>query len=124
MQEISKLGKNLLTSFIILIIGIIIITLLSYFNIINDKILVVFKVIVSFLAITVGSFKQGNQSNKRGFLEGLKIGTIFSIIYVLLNYLFFKHFAIKNLLYYFLILFISIASGMFGISKKNDKEKK
>lgn len=123
MQEIKKLGQNLLTSFIILIIGIIIISFLSYVNILGGKVLAVFKILISFIAIIVGSFKQGIKSTKRGFLEGLKIGLLFTIFYMLINLIFFKLFAIKNLLYYILILFVSMCGGMLGISKRKEEKK-
>lgn len=123
MQEIKKLGQNLLTSFIILIIGIIIISFLSYTNILGGKVLAIFKILVSFITIIVGSFKQGIMSCKRGFLEGLKIGVLFTIFYMLINFLFFKTFAIKNLLYYTLILFVSMCGGMLGISKRKEEKK-
>lgn len=123
MHEIKKLGKNLLTSFIILIIGLIIISFLSYINILGGKILSIFKILLSFTVILIGSFKQGIESTKRGFIEGLKIGGIFTLFFIFLNFIFYKHFAIKNLFYYSLILFISMCGGMFGISRRKEEKK-
>lgn len=123
MQEIKKLGQNLLTSFIILIIGLIVISFMSYINILGGKVLSIIKILLSFSAILVGSFKQGIQSNKRGFLEGLKFGGAFILILAIINSIFYQQFAIKNLFYYGLSIFISICGGMLGISKKKEEKK-
>jgi putative membrane protein (TIGR04086 family) len=123
MQEFRKLGKNLLISFIILIIGLIVISLSSYINILSGKFLSIFKILLTFTVILVGSFNQGIQSSKRGFLEGLKIGTIFTLLFILLNFIFYKHFAAKNLLYYALIMLVSVCGGMLGISRRKEIEK-
>lgn len=120
MNKLKILGKNFLTSVLILIISMFILSVLSYFNILNGKTLIIIQMLICFLSILIGSYKQGKCSNKKGYLEGTKIGVLYLIIFFILNITFYRLLQQKNYLYYILVLIISAFGGMLGISKKKN----
>lgn len=114
---LKKLGTSLLTFFIIILGSSIILTLLNYFNLISPKVLSILKLLTTLIAIFISSYKLGKQSEKKGYIEGIKFGTIIISIFLLLILLFDK-FSIKSLIYYLIILLTSILSSMLGINHK------
>ena len=118
-----KYLKNLSFSFLYIIVTILILTfittLLSYFNILNDKIVSIIKIIIPILSMLIGGFYIGKKSLKKGFLEGLKLGGIFSILLIIFNYLALDNsFKFKYLLFYIILIITSILGSMIGINKK------
>lgn len=113
--------KNLYLSiiyfFTITLIGTIFITILNYFNILNIKIISSLKLILPILSIFISSYILGTKSNKLGYIEGLKLGLIITITFLIITLLT-KSFAIKTLIYYLILLLSSILGGMLGINKK------
>ena len=113
--------KNYLTSlgyfFAILIISTLILTIFNYFNILNQKIITILKLLIPIIAIFIASFKLGTHSKQKGYLEGLKIGIIiiltFTIIVLLLDKI-----SIKSLLYYTILVLTAMLSSMIGINRK------
>lgn len=118
-----KYLKNLGMSFIYIIgtifIFTFIITLLSYFNILNDKTVSIFKIIIPITALFIGGFYIGKKSLKKGFIEGLKLSLIFSILLIIFNFLAFNNsFKLKYLLFYLIIIISGIFGSMLGINVK------
>ncbi len=113
--------KNLIHSLfyfvIILLSSTLVLTLLNYFNILSPKIISILKLIIPLTAMFVSSYKLGKQSEKKGYMEGIKIGAIviglFLVILLLLD-----QFSVKSLLYYLILLLTSILSSMIGINRK------
>jgi len=120
MQEIQKMCKNILNSLLIILIGLLIISLFSYLGILKGNILSISKLIVIFVAVLVGSYRHGKYSSKKGVIEILKIGIVFPVLFLILNSIFYRTFAPKNLFYYALMLFTSIVGSMFGVSKRKN----
>ena len=118
-----KYLKNLSMSFIYIIFTILtstfIITVLSYFNIMNDKITSICKIIISIISLFIGGFYIGKRSIKKGFIEGLKLGLIFSIVLIIFNFLAFDNsFKFKYLLFYLILIISCIFGSMIGINRK------
>lgn len=122
MQMWKRLGINIGISLGILIVGTFLISFFSFLNIFQGNILTIFKFLIPFLSFFIGAFRQGKGSNKKGYLEGLKIGSILVFILFIFNYGFYQMFYLKNLIYYLLLLFISIAGGIVGISRRKEKK--
>lgn len=121
-----KYLKNLGMSFLYIIGTILsltfIITILSYFNLMSDKTISIFKIIIPIISLLIGSFYIGKRSIKKGFLEGLKLGFIFSIILIIFNYLAFDNlFKIKYLLFYLILIITSILGSMIGINRRKNR---
>lgn len=118
--------KNLLRSLGITILMILFLTLflttLSYFNLFKEGITNVMKIIIPIVSLFTGGIMMGKKAMKRGWLEGLKIGSIMCLFILLFNYLGLSHqFEAKNLLYYGILLISSVFGSMIGINKSQKK---
>ena len=109
--------KSLLWCFCILIISSIIITIFNYFNILNGTILKVLELFIPNISIFIGSYRLGKLSNEKGYIEGIKYGLIWVILFVIIC-LICKVFDWTSIIYYFILLFISILGSILGINKK------
>ena len=119
LKNFSKSLLFIIGSFLILIL---LFTILNYFNIINNKILNISKIIIPLFAQALGGFIIGKNTIKNGWFEGLKLG-MFCILIVLLFNLFLKYsINSKDLIFYILMLISTILGSMFGINQKT-KEK-
>ncbi len=96
-------------------------TIFSYFDILSTSVLKILKIIVSIIATFAGGFMIGKNSDKKGYLEGIKLGIIYVIIIFLLSILGFSNFKWSNLLFYLIIILSTMLGAMFGINK-NIKE--
>lgn len=113
----KKILNSLLSFFIIILIGTLIITLINYFSLLPAKIISILKLILPITSIFISSYRLGKQSEKKGYIEGLKLGIIIILIFTVLILLLDK-FTLKSLLYYLILLLTSILSSMIGINQK------
>ena len=114
---LKKILNSLLTFFIIILVGTLLITLFNYFNLLNTKIISILKLITPIISMFISSYKLGKQSETKGYIEGLKLGSIIVVIFFILILLLDK-FEIKSLIYYTILLITSTLSSMIGINKK------
>ena len=99
----------------------IILAFLYYFNIISNKSLSILNTILIILSMFIGGLYIGNKTNKRGYLEGIKIGLIAIVLLFIISYLAFdKGLSIKTLVYYFILIVSSTSGSMIGINKKKN----
>lgn len=120
MNFIKNISLSILYIVISLLILTFVLTIFSYFNIIGDNTVSIFKIIIPIISLFVGGFFIGKKSLKKGWLEGLKLSLIFIIILVIFEYLALNQsFEIKNLLYYLILSVSSIFGSMIGISRNN-----
>ena len=119
MEYLKKLGKSLLYIVSIIILATFLITILNYFNIIGSKIVEIMKILIILIAMFVGGLLIGKSSKQKGWLEGIKLGCIVTIILVLFNYLGLQQKFLPTHIIYYLILIISCTLGsMIGINRK------
>lgn len=119
MKYLKKLGISFIYILTSLLLLTFITTLFSYFNILNDKITSIIKILIPIICMLLGGFYIGRKSSKKGFLEGLKLGIIFSIALIIFNYLALNNsFKIKYLLFYIILITSSVLGSMIGINKK------
>lgn len=119
MNFIKNASLSILYIVVSLLILTFILTLFSYFNIIGDKSISIFKIIIPIISLFIGGFFIGKKSLRKGWLEGLKLSLLFLIILIIFEYLALdQSFDIKNLLYYLILSISSIFGSMIGISKK------
>ena len=103
----------------ILLLSILIGTL-SYFNLLSNNVIKVFELIAIIISMFIGGLYLGRLSNKKGFLEGIKIGIVVIVILFLLSYLGFDiSFSLNTFIFYLLILISSILGSIIGINKKS-----
>lgn len=113
----KKILNSILTFFIIILVGTLIITLINYFSLLPSNIISILKLILPITSIFISSYKLGKQSEKKGYIEGLKLGIIIILIFIILI-LFLDKLTIKSLLYYLILLLTSTLSSMIGINRK------
>ena len=118
-----KYLKNILTCFGIVIASIMVLsfimTVFSFFNILNDSVTSIFKILIPIISLLMSGIVMGRNSNKKGWLEGLKLGLLVSLLIMLFNILGLRNsFKISNLLFYTILTFSSIVGSMIGISAK------
>ena len=121
-----KYAKNLGFSLLFIIGSLLILTLLltffNYFNLFSNGIVSTFKIIIPIISLFAGGFFIGKKSSKKGWLEGLKLSLIFTIILILFNLLGLGNkLELKNILYYLIIIISCMFGGMLGINKNNSE---
>lgn len=109
--------KSFIWSLSIFISSILILTIFNYFNIINSNIIKIIELFIPPIAVFIGSYKIGKTSNQKGYIEGLKYGGIWVIIFIIFN-LITKNITLIGILYLLLLILISILSSILGINKK------
>ena len=114
---VNKILNSLLTFFIIIITGTLVITIFNYFNILSSNIISIMRLILPVIAIFISSYKLGKVSDKKGYLEGLKFGGIVILIFTILVILLDK-LELRSLIYYLILLLTSVMSSMIGINRK------
>ena len=109
--------KSMVHTLSTILITTIIITIFNYFNILNGIPLKIIMLLIPIIGVFIGSFKIGKVSNKKGYIEGLKYGIIWLLLLLVIN-LITKEFTILSIIYYIIILLISIFASILGINKK------
>ena len=118
MKYLILYGKSILIMLAIFLISNLLLTTLSYFDLISDSLLSLLQIIFMFITMFIGGFITSKKCSSKGWLEGLKIGLIFIILLFIFNILFIHHFNLKNIFYFLILIISSIFGGMIGILKK------
>lgn len=100
----------------------IVITLLSYFELFNPTIIEILKIITIIASSIIAGVYIGLKSNKKGYLEGLKLGGIIIALLLIITLIFKPiEFTTYTIFYYIIILGLTVISSMIGINKKKSK---
>ncbi len=119
------IGKNLLYTLSSIVIITFILNLLYYFNLFGDKLMNIFMIITSLICFLVSGREFSKNDKSKGYISGLKIGLIYSILFLVITFIFFNNdFKVFNLIYYILIIISSIFGGMLGNYVNKEKNKK
>ena len=97
-------------------------SILYYFNITSSETNKIIKTIILIILFTTSSLYLGYKTNKKGYLEGLKISITFIII-SLLTIIFIPSvkMSLSILLYYLFIIVLSLTGSMIGINIKKNR---
>lgn len=112
-----KYLKSLIYTSGILIGSCIILTVFSYFGIIYGSVLKIIELLIPVISIFVGSFILGKNSNNKGYIEGIKYGSIWVLLFLVINIIF-KNFTYLSLVYYLILMIVSIFASIIGINKR------
>lgn len=96
-----------------------ILTILNYFDLVSINVLKYLKLFAGILSLLIGGLYIGKNSNEKGYLEGIKLGSIFIFILFLFNILGLGNgirFAL--FIYYIILIASSMLGSMIGINKK------
>ena len=108
--------KSSIWTISILLISSIIVTIFNYFNIISG---IPLKITLPLISIFIGSYKLGKLSNQKGYIEGIKYGSIYLIIFLIISIIT-KSFTYLSIIYYIVLMIISILGSILGINKKRE----
>ena len=112
---------SLLYIFSIIIVSTFLVTTLNYFNIIGPKLLTIFKILIILSSMFTGGIIIGKNSKQKGWLEGIKLGLIVTVILILFKYLGLNQkFLITNIIYYIILIISCTLGSMIGINKKKN----
>ena len=117
MIYLKRVTKSFIISFTSFVVLLLLSTLLCYLNILKGNILVIINLLIPLLSIFIGAY---DFCKKHGWLDGIIYGSIFIIILLIINLLFYSNFKFKNLIYYLILLITSILGGIVGINKKKN----
>ena len=120
MNKYVKYLKALLYIFIPLFIFNIVLSILYYFDVIEGNTLNILNLVITIISVIIGGIYIGNKAEKKGYLEGLKLGFIISLIFLLMNFIIFKGLNTKSLIYYLALILISTFGSMIGISTRKN----
>lgn len=113
-----------LKSILIFIISIfllnIIISTFNYFDIFNENIIKILKIIIILISSLLSGLYLGFNSNKKGYLEELKLSLIILIIFTIFN-LVTCNFHLVTLIYFLIITILITISTILGINIKKSK---
>ncbi len=96
-------------------------TLLGYFNITSLKVTEYLILFLTMISLFIGGFFLGKKCEQKGWLEGMKIGSIMIFLFFLIGYLGLDQgLNIRVCIYYLLLLISSVLGSMIGINKKEE----
>lgn len=117
----KKYGEAFLLVFIFLGFFSMLLTLLGYFNITSSKITEYLILFLTMVSLFIGGFFLGKKCEQKGWLEGIKIGSMVIFLFFLISYLGFDQgLNVKVCIYYLILLVSSILGSMIGINKKEE----
>ena len=99
--------------------SIILVTIFNYFNVLNGIVLKVVEIFIPIIGIFIGSDKIGRGATKKGYIEGLKYGLLWIIVFLLIN-LFLKSLNFRNAIYFLGLIVDSMLASMMGINRKKN----
>lgn len=120
MTYLKLYGKRLLYTILSIFISLLILTLLYYFDYIGDGLYNILKIITLLFNIFISNYILGKKANNKGFLEGIKFGSIIIVLLFLITLLTSSPIRLRLILYYLIIMITAIFGGIVGISKKKE----
>lgn len=122
METIKKYLISFGISFGLILIFSFFLNLFNYFDLFNPKIYKVVLILLVGTSIFIGSFLLGKKSNEKGYLEGIKYGLISCLLMFFISFLAFStKFNIDSLIYYLILIIISIIASIAGINRKTNE---
>lgn len=119
MNYVKKISISLLYIIGVILISTLLITVFNYFNIISGASLSISKILICIISLFIGGIVIGRHSSKKGWLEGLKLSLVFLVILIIFNYLALGNApALKNIIYYLIIVTSCIFGSIIGINLK------
>ena len=121
MKYLKIFSRSLLYISVSILLFTMIITILSYFNIISEKTSNFFLMIFSSISLIIGGFILGKSTKNKRWLEGLKLGFSVTILFILFSILILKYnYKISSFIYYVILIVSSIFGSILGIKKKEN----
>lgn len=116
----NKYIKSLGFTLFFIIILTLLVTFLNYIGLISGTFLNIIKFIIPVISVFIGGFVIGNNSTEKGWLNGLKIGFVIIVLFLIISLLFKSKIDFKVIIYYLILLGIVVFGSMIGISKRKE----
>ena len=120
MKYLKKLAISFLITIISLLTLLFIATILNYFNLFSYKVTHISITIIPIISLILGGLYMGKKANKKGYLEGLKLGFLFSIIVLIINIILGETINFKDIIFYLILIMSTIFGSMIGINLKKN----
>lgn len=118
MKNIKTTLKYSLVSLILIFLLLLLTSTLYYFDIIGSSVVNYLRLFIIFLVLFFTSYILGKNTEKNGYLAGLKFGLADIIIFFLISIVAFRSdFKLRLVLYDMILLAISVLGSMIGINK-------
>ena len=121
MKRLINFGKiiGLFLAFLILIV--LFSSILNYITNLSGNALNLLNIVLISIAIFILSYKEGKITTSKGYLCGIKIGTMLcSILLIISVLLFIKNIKFSTFIYYAILILIAVFGSIIGINKKKD----
>ncbi|HHW69197.1 MAG TPA: TIGR04086 family membrane protein [Tenericutes bacterium] len=119
MKYLKKIGVSSTYLIGIVLFSTLLITILNYFNVISYTLVNIFELLILTTSFWYAGYKIGNNSDKKGWLEGFKFSFIYVLLFFILNSVVFNNkFHIMDIIFYIIIILSTIFGSVFGINKK------
>ncbi len=112
-----KYLKSCIYTLCILIGSCIIVTVFSYFNIVSGNFLKIIELLIPIISIFVGSYILGMRCSNKGYIEGIKYGGMWILLFLVINIIF-NNFVYISFVYYLILMVVSIFASIIGINKR------
>lgn len=122
MAYLKKIGKVLLITFSSIIVLGLLLNTLYYFDIINNNIYNIMKLVIILIVLFINALILGKNTEKYGILEGLKLGAIFLLIMMLIKIITNNVFDIRTVIYSLIIILTTTIGSIIGINKMQKKQ--
>ncbi len=118
-MKLEKYGKTIGIFLGILLLFSFLLAVLNYFQIFYTKGMDLWIFLGMILVLFFIGFYWGKKAEKKGYLEGIKIGTCLIFLLIVINLLFYRTgFSFERLLYYLVLILSSTFGSMVGINGK------
>ena len=120
MTFIKKYIFSTILTFLSVLIMLLVLTILYYYNLIKLGAYNILKLISLIFSTLISSIYLGTKTKQKGYLEGIKLALIIITLFIIPTIIL-SNFNIKILIYYLIILITSSLGSMIGINikKKN-----
>ena len=107
-------------TFLIVVLGLIPISILYYYNVIDDNITNILLWIIFGIAIFIGSYKISTNMKYKGIINGLIYFVILMLLISIASIFIKVRFNYKIMIYYLVLAIFSIMGGIIGKNLKTD----
>lgn len=120
MKSLKTTLKYGLISFVTMFILLFLVSTLYYFDIISSNVVGYFRLGIILIVLFVTSYILGKNTEKNGYLEGMKFGLFNILLFLLISVVFFRNdFQLRIILYDVILLVTSVLGSMIGINKSS-----
>ncbi len=121
MGKIKNYLRGIVYFYVLLIIYLIIITTLNYFNVFSYQTISIINFISMIILFMVIGFSIAIKSQKKGYINGLIIGGFNIVLFLFLAFVLGDAPKLTAGIYFLILLLSSTIGGMFGINYKTKK---